>query len=306
MESVSLDSLQAISTFAQCDIYRDLHSRPSTTSKSFRKDKDFEYAMRGMAKGVKASSTRLSSNILSSSMPKDDNHVEAIADPIWEQRYQSQPSLSSSLSSSSKPNILSSENKQKGKTSLSKFGQFSVTTKNHTVKTKEPASQLSIYQNQLLSTLGKIRGGCNPKGGISFIFGDDNPTVEKHSRKNVPLEKLAILARDGDSDNDSLPDNISIGTSSTAESSQYEEELTSVLSRIQIATAQPSLSYKFGDDMSELDPADISNMAVIAETKRNKIKEFVEQPHADHLLAIQEESLREAMERQRKKESFFW
>jgi len=315
MEAVSLDSLQAISTFAPCDMYKELRSSPSTTIKGFRMDKDFEYAMEGMQKEVKASPTRLSSNILSSSSePSSDSPSEETVGPIWGQRYEAQPSPSTF--SSTKRSLLQSKNKGKGKTKLSKFGQYSAVanssnktknTNNKKQKKKMPVSELKLKEAQLISTLEKLRGGSANKG-VSVIFGETNPTVEKHSRKSVVPVMISPTTNDPaaeDSDNESI-DNSSIGTSSTAESSQYGEELATVLSRIQQATSQPSVSYQFGGDLSDCDLVDdVVNNKVVAESEK-EIKEFVQQRQADHLLAVQEESLRKAMERQRKKEFYFW
>ncbi|CAJ1959141.1 unnamed protein product [Cylindrotheca closterium] len=314
MEAVSLDSLQAISTFASScdDMYKDLRSRPSTTTiKSFRMDKDFEYSMKGMEKEVKqASPTRLSSNILSSSSaaPSLDIPSEETVDPIWGQRYETQPSLSS-FSSSKRSHLQSNKKKGKGKTKLSKFGQYSAVVANNNKKKSSkkkmsmPLSELKLKEVQLISTLGKLRGN-SPDKGVSVTFGDITPIVEKHSRKNVPIKNPAA---EDSSDNESIDTSSSIGTSSTAESSQYDEELATVLSRIQLATTQPSVSYKFGDGLSDCDLVDEVVNIDVPGPEKEETKEFVQQPQADHLLAVQEESLRKAMERQRKKESsLFW
>lgn len=309
MEAVSLDSLQAISTFSTADMFKDLPSFPSTTISSFRMNKDLEYAMQGMEKEVKASPTRLSSNVLSSSSPFDGPSEETV-DPIWGKRYDTHSSLSPSFSTP-KRNLLN--NKGKGKTKLSKFGQYSAVAVNNSRKSSKknkktmPVSELKLKEVQLIKTLGKF-SGTSPSKGVSVIFGDMNPTVEKYSRKNIPIVIKPTNnnpAEDSTDDNESI-DNDSTGTSSTAESSQYGEELTTVLSRIQLATSQPSLSYQFGDDLDDCDLVDAVAKIEVSSEPETEIKEYVQQSQADHLLAVQEESLRKAMERQHKKESFFW
>ena len=151
METVSLDSLQAISTCTPSDMFRDLRTRPATSISSFRMDKDFEYAMRGMAREVKRSSspTHLSSNALTStntSEPSLEDPLEEAVDSVWGRRYETQPTLSSF--SSSKKNILK-QNKGKGKTKLSKFGQYSAVVNNKSAsdrKSTMPMSELKLKE----------------------------------------------------------------------------------------------------------------------------------------------------------------
>ncbi|KAL3931737.1 MAG: hypothetical protein SGBAC_011170 [Bacillariaceae sp.] len=303
MEAVSLD----IST---ADLFKDLPSFPSTTISSFRMNKDLEYAMQGMEKEVKASPTCLSSNILSSASPFDAP-TEGTVDPIWGKRYDAHSSLSPPFSTP-KRNLL--KNKGKGKTKLSKFAQYSAVAVNNSSKSSKknkktiPVSELKLKEVQLIKTLGRF-SGTSPNKGVSVIFGDMNPTVEKYSRKNIPIVSIKPTnnnpAEDSTDDNESI-DNNSTGTSSTAESSQYGDELTTVLSRIQLATSQPSLSYQFGDDLDDCDLVDAVAKIELSSKPETAIKEYVQQSQADHLLAVQEESLRKAMERQHKKESFFW